>query len=368
VPVAPPPPPPPVAAAGVGGGGGQDTLAGGAGRGGTSPGFAAAAPAQLTDRHRRMLALAAASGNPHLLDSAKAIVGAEMGTAGSKEPWKVIADGRGGFLRYNESTGAFDRIGGMAQTPEGDEIVAPPNPKGTPEEQAAVRQERLKRGIPQNDNRTWRIKTNERGAKSLEPLDDRESKDFEHIQSLSGKLESNETVKTYRKAVDAVASMEQAFGQQNAAGDVNGLVQVFKTIDPGSTVTQNEAGQITASGGADAWLQSWANKINQKGMMTPQMRADFMNAARDQLKARNSQASAIVEGTRRQAKLAGLDEDAATGYFQDSKIFARPRYTADDFGNRPVDPRGGVRIGDVVEGHSYIGGPVNDPKSWRTIQ
>lgn len=315
----------------------------------------------MSQRHRNMLADAILTRDPNLLKAIQGQIQTEQGVgqydykpAGNGQIWKINT------ANPNEPP---TLISGAGATPQGDQIIPPPNPKDSPERQQEIRDLRRSKGIP-DDNRTWRVRPGERGNQ-LEALDEREAKDFDRIQTLSGKLESNETVKTYRKMTDAVGSLEAAFSQQNAAGDVNGLVQVFKAIDPNSTVSATESGQITASGGADAWLQNWANKINQSGMMTPQMRADFMNAARDQLRARNSQASTLVEGTRRQAKLAGLDQDAATGYFQDSKIFNKPRYTADDFGARSPDTQAGLRPGDVVQDKVYIGGPASDPRSWR---
>lgn len=299
---------------------------------GISPDAMARATPLLMDA----LGLAIQAGDPGMVQAISGSINSisAASTRAGQTPFKLVPDGRGGFMRMNEQTGEYSRVEGNPASATGDDVIL--KPKGDEEARA-------KEGLP-DDGRYWRIKTDDKGVKHKEPLDDKDSKSFERTNQLATGLEGNETFKTYRKMTDAVEQLKAAFGQGNAAGDLNGIIQVFKVIDPTSTVSATESGQVTGVGGLDAWVQSWANKIKaSNGLLTPQLRAEFMNSARDQLQARGKQAMDLYNGTRNRAKGEGLSEDAATNFFKPIDMSA-PRYTKDDFKHKdtagnPIDEK-----------------------------
>ena len=276
-----------------------------------------------------VLANAIGTGDPQRIAAVTGAINALQKPQGAGD-WKVISDGRGGFIRYNERSGDVEQSQQSAGTMMGDLILKPGDPRRAQFS-----------GIP-DDNKTYRVRPTDQGRIQIEPLDERESKVADHIIAVSNSLEGNQTFKDFRSMHQAVESLDASFSQGNSAGDLNGLVQVFKAIDPNSTVTKGEGDTIVASGGNNAFLQYWANKLNiSNGTMTPQMRAEFMNAARDQLKARSGQALEFYEGKRRQAETIGLKKEeieAATNGYKPPN-FSKPRAKEDTFPERDTEGR-----------------------------
>ena len=265
------------------------------------------------------LARAVESGNPQFIQAVtgavNAITSSRAGGAGDGG-WTYHKDPKTGQeVRFNSKTGERQVINPGRQDEKGnttDQILNAGDP------------ERAKYKIDPNDPRPWRLTRDAQGDLKPEPLAMNPSQ--ERADQISKDLEGQQSFKEYKGMRGAVGALDAAFSEKTSAGDFNGVLQVFKAVDPNSTVTQNEQTGAIQIGPVTGWLQAWKAKFDGNGgFLTPELRAEFYNAAQAQLHAKwNGGVKDDVMAARRKGDLLGPGlGDMATNWAKDPGQFVR---------------------------------------------
>jgi len=147
-------------------------------------------------------------------------------------------------------------------------------------------------------------------------------------RQLFNDFESTETVKKYRELEQGVQGLKAAFTSGNSTADLVAIVQLFKTIDPGSTVTGAESASVKNSAGVPETLRAMYNKAFEAGgQFSPELRAEIFNTAQRLQQGRVKQVEQHAEAYRRRAKAYELDPDRVVAF----EPFKFERATAADF-------------------------------------
>lgn len=93
--------------------------------------------------------------------------------------------------------------------------------------------------------------------------------------------EFNGLTTDYRKVRDAYSRVEASTKDPSPAGDLSTLFNFMKILDPGSTVREGEYATAENSGSIDTRIQQQYNKVLNGEKLTPEMRADFVNQAKN---------------------------------------------------------------------------------------
>ena len=190
-------------------------------------------------------------------------------------------------------------------------------------------------GIP-DDKRTYRVHPT---ADSLDitPLDERESKTFEQEQHLADKFETNEVVKKYRGMEQGISAVRSAFEAGTPESDMLGIIQMFKTMDPTSTVSAGETANAENAPGVDERVRAVYNKwLEGGGKFTSTSRQNFYNGLRGILASQRAQVDSLAEGTANSAKGYGLDPVRTMERWKPG-VIPEPVKDPSVFGNRKAD-------------------------------
>jgi hypothetical protein len=122
--------------------------------------------------------------------------------------------------------------------------------------------------------------------------------------------------------------------QGNGISDMTAVIQLFKSIDPSSTVSATETANAQTASGVDNRLWGFFNQLQGGGSLTPAARARMFNVANQILKERQSQALSLTGGAQNRAKAAGLDPEMVTGGWKPAQF---ERATPEAFPDKEVD-------------------------------
>lgn len=151
------------------------------------------------------------------------------------------------------------------------------------------------------------------GSGTPSTVPNKEVRDAE--RNLFNDFESTETVKKYRELEQGVQGLKAAFTSGNAAADLVAIVQLFKTIDPGSTVTGAESASIKTASGVPEQLRALYNKgFGEGGQFSPELRAEIFNTAQRLQQGRVKQVEQHATAYRNRAKAYGLDPDRTIAF------------------------------------------------------
>jgi hypothetical protein len=134
-------------------------------------------------------------------------------------------------------------------------------------------------------------------------------------RELFNDFESTETVKKYRELEQGVQGLKAAFTGGSAGADLVATIQLFKAIDPGSTVTQNEVASVKNAAGVPETLRALFNRgVGEGGQFSPELRAEIFNTAQRLQQARVKQVEQHAQSYRNRAKAYGLDPDRTVAF------------------------------------------------------
>ena len=132
---------------------------------------------------------------------------------------------------------------------------------------------------------------------------------------LFNDFEGTETVKKYRELEQGVQGLKAAFQGGNANADLVAVIQLFKAIDPGSTVTGGESATFRNAAGIPETLRALFNKgVGEGGQFSPELRAEIFNTAQRLQQGRVQQVEKHAEAYKRRAKAYGLDPDRTVAF------------------------------------------------------
>jgi hypothetical protein len=114
-----------------------------------------------------------------------------------------------------------------------------------------------------------------------------------HAEVVAARKEYNDrpAVKSFNAASDQYRILVNNLGDiTNPASNVAALTTFMKSLDPTSTVTQNESGMYIAESGPLASIAAILNKISGEGGLGEEDRRNIINAARQAVLARHQSA------------------------------------------------------------------------------
>jgi len=151
----------------------------------------------------------------------------------------------------------------------------------------------------------------------------------------------------YREVATAYQKVEQAAQAGTPAGDISLVFAFMKMIDPGSTVREGEAATVQNARAIPDWIRNIYNQTVDGVTLTPAQRMDFLGQAQ------------------------GMFQGYEAGYQQTRRVYTG---LAENYG---LDPNNVVldysytpegvpppTVGDVFDGHKYMGGAPGDPNNW----
>jgi hypothetical protein len=134
-------------------------------------------------------------------------------------------------------------------------------------------------------------------------------------RQLFNDFESTETVKKYRELEQGVQGLKAAFTGGSASSDLVAVIQLFKAIDPGSTVTANESASVSNAAGVPERLRALFNQgVGEGGKFSPELRAEIFNTAQRLQQGRVQQVEKHASAYRNRAKAYGLDPDRTIAF------------------------------------------------------
>ena len=257
--------------------------------------------------------------------------------APSGERFQIIHDGNGNWVRLDRMTGQATPMpaSGKAASTKGADTVEIETPQG-------------KRRFQWNPaNQRYDIPIGADGQPTSGPP----SKEVREAErQLFNDFESTETIKKYRELEQSVQGLKAAFSSGNANADLIAIIQLFKTIDPGSTVTGAESASVKNAAGVPETLRALFNKgWGEGGQFSPALRAEIFNTAQRLQQGRVLQVEQHAQAYRNRAKAYGLDPDRSIAFaVQVRKNEGRrlPRRQERGRGRCPVSAAGGAAAGD----------------------
>jgi len=134
-------------------------------------------------------------------------------------------------------------------------------------------------------------------------------------RALFNDFESTESVKKYRELEQGVQGLKSAFQGGSANADLVAVIQMFKAIDPGSTVTGGENATFRNAAGVPETLRALFNRgVGQGGQFSPELRAEIFNTAQRLQQGRVKQIEQHAQAYRNRAKAYGLDPDRTIAF------------------------------------------------------
>lgn len=115
-----------------------------------------------------------------------------------------------------------------------------------------------------------------------------EEVDFDDVSSL--RKEFNNQIEVFDQIAEAYNKVEASGGKANptAADDVSLLFGYMKIVDPGSTVREGEQATARNAGGIPDRLRVMYNSLLTGEMLSPQQRANFVQAAKELVQSQES--------------------------------------------------------------------------------
>jgi hypothetical protein len=190
-------------------------------------------------------------------------------------------------------------------------------------------------GIPDSDKRIYQRNPVNNELKPIAEQRAVDDKAFTQEHQLYQDFENAPVTRKYRGLEQGVQGLAGAFSQGNAAGDMVGVIQLFKAIDPESTVSAGEQATPSNAAGVPESLRRLYNKaVGEGGTFSPQLRADMFNTTRALFINQRSQVERMAKQTIERARRYGLNPENVVD-------FNPPNFekaTADLFPDRPVAP------------------------------
>ena len=222
--------------------------------------------------------------------------------APSADRFGMIHDSNGNWVRIDKLTGQVTPMdaGGPAAKTKGADTVEIETPQGK------------KRYQWNPANQRYDIPVGADGQPTSGPP----SKEVREAErQLFNDFESTETIKKYRELEQSVQGLKAAFSSGNANADLIAIIQLFKTIDPGSTVTGAESASVKNAAGVPETLRALFNKgWGEGGQFSPALRAEIFNTAQRLQQGRVLQVEQHAQAYRNRAKAYGLDPDRTIAF------------------------------------------------------
>jgi hypothetical protein len=277
----------------------------------------------------RMLGRAFMTGNPGVVQATVGAIRAlteQRAAASGEGGWTFHKDSKTGQeIRFNSKTGERQVIApGGAPAMQQDLILQPGDPR-----------RKQFPGIP-DDKRTYRVHPTS-DSLDITPLDEREEKTFQQEQQLATGFETNDIVKKYRGMEQGLGAVRSAFEAGTPESDMLGIIQMFKTIDPTSTVSAGETANAENAPGVDERVRAMYNKfLEGGGRFTATTRQNFYNGLRGILASQRGQVDQLAESTKRQATGYQLDPERTMERWKPGAV-PEPVKDPQIFGNRRAD-------------------------------
>jgi hypothetical protein len=125
--------------------------------------------------------------------------------------------------------------------------------------------------------------------------------------TLQGHFNSDPVVKDAAQVATAYQKVKASAAQPSAAGDMSLLYNMNKMFDPGSVVRESEFANAAKTGSLDQRVQGYVLRVANGQRLTPEQRADFMNAAAQILRAQHAQFQSSFKRYSEQATRHGVD-------------------------------------------------------------
>lgn len=195
-------------------------------------------------------------------------------------------------------------------------------------------------GIPDNDKRIYQRDPKDGVLKPIQEGRANEDKSLQVEQSVWQDFESQEPVKRYRGMEQAMQGLGGAFSQGNGPGDLFSVVQMFKAIDPTSTVSAGETANAEQAASLPSQLVGIYNKaVGAGGKFTPELRAEFYNTLRALYINQRAQVGRIKDTLGKRAGRYGLKIDDIVDFAPADFPKAEPTTFPDKIqGDQPQPP------------------------------
>jgi Transglycosylase SLT domain len=309
-------------------------------------------PAMLSGADPRyLLALAHAvrSGDPGMVQAVTGAMTATQKAQGSGD-WKVISDGQGGFIRYNERTGETDQSGAGTAAQQAAQIIKPDD-----------KEMRTRFNIDPNDRRSYQVKYDAKGRiTSVDPITEERrdpTPDFQQEQQLAKDVEGNPQYKVYQGGVQNLAKLKAGLAQGDPTGDLASIFNFMKSLDPDSTVGPGDKASAETAGGIPSSIWKLWNQALGEGSVSPTLRRQFYNTALATVQGAAPQAKRAVEVARNKASAYNLKPDRVVTWEEMPDDLKKP-VTVDKRGRDPF-----ANAGDKVpRGTPQAPVPVKTPQ------
>ena len=164
-------------------------------------------------------------------------------------------------------------------------------------------------------------------------------------RQLHNDFEGKQTIKDYRGLEQGVQGLKGAFTEGSATSDQLAIIQVFKALDPTSTVTGGESATFRNASGVPEQLRAlWNRGIGEGGQFSPALRAEIYNTVQRIQQQRLHQVEQIAKADRNRAKAYGLDPERVITIepfkFERAKPEQFPDYAKPEGGATPGTPAG----------------------------
>lgn len=170
----------------------------------------------------------------------------------------------------------------------------------------------------------------------------------------------------YQRAVaagTAYNAINEAFKTDSPAADLHGIYMLAKIFDPQSAVREGELAMASNTGSGAEQLWGTYNKlVNGEGRLSPAQRKDFEKQAYVAATQHYTAAKDQIDYAQQRAKLQGLDPKLVAPPLSAPAL---PATGAVNTEQRGVMSRPMPKVGDVVNGRTYLGGDPGKRGSWQ---
>jgi hypothetical protein len=170
----------------------------------------------------------------------------------------------------------------------------------------------------------------------------------------------------YQRAVaagTAYNAINEAFKTDSPAADLHGIYMLAKIFDPQSAVREGELAMAANTGSGAEQLWGTYNKlVNGEGRLSPDQRKDFEKQAYVAATQHYNAAKDQVDYAQGRAKLQGLDPKLVAPPLTAPVL---PATAAVNTEKRGVMARPLPKVGDIMNGRTYLGGDPGKRESWR---